>query len=146
MREPLDFQIGKVSSETGVPIDTIRYYEKIGLLEKPPRSEGNFRLYSPETVEKLRFIKKAQAFGLTLSEIKGIMQCSEEGLKPCCDLVRKIFTKKIAEFERKMTELRRMKRGLEGLLSEWVSPKEAEKRRFAVCPQIERELQKKKRR
>lgn len=146
MEEKLGFQIGKVSSETGVPIDTIRYYEKLGLLEKPARSQGNFRLYSPETVEKLLFIKKAQALGLALGEIQGIMQCSEEGLKPCCDLVRKIFTKKIAEFEMKMSELRRMKRGLEGLLVEWVGPKEARKRSFAVCPQIEQEPEKKKRR
>jgi DNA-binding transcriptional MerR regulator len=75
---------------------------------------------------------------LSLREIKEIMECSREGLKPCCDLVRKLFTKKIEEFDSKIRELHQMKRGLEDLLSEWVPAKEARKRSFAVCPQIER--------
>lgn len=133
------FQIGEVAKETETSIDTIRYYEKLGLLEKPERSQGNFRLYPRSAVKKLRFIKKAQTLGLTLEEIKGIMECSEEGLRPCCDLVRKLFTQKVTEFEAKMKELKRMKRDLEALLSEWVSPREARKRSYAVCPQIERE-------
>lgn len=136
------FQIGEAARETGTSIDTVRYYEKVGLLDKPIRSVGGFRLYARETIEKLRFIKKAQALGLTLTEIKGIMQCSKEGLKPCCDLVRRLFTKKIDEFESKIKELQKMKRDLETLLSEWISPKEARKRSYAVCPQIEREPKK----
>jgi MerR family transcriptional regulator, copper efflux regulator len=139
------FQIGEVSKEAGTSIDAVRCYEKWGLLEKPTRSEGGFRLYSKEAIEKLRFIKKAQALGFTLTEIKRIMQCSKEGLKPCCDLVRRLFTKKIEEFESKIKELQRMKKGLETLLSEWISPKEAKKRSYAVCPQIEREPKKKRR-
>ena len=133
------YQIGEVAKASESSIDTIRYYEKLGLLEKPVRSVGGFRLYSRETIDKLRFIKKAQALGLTLGEIKGIMQCSREGLKPCCALVRKLITNKIAEFESKIKELQRMKKDLEALLSEWVSPKEAKKRSYLVCPQIERE-------
>lgn len=143
--EQSQFQIGEVSKEVGTSIDAIRYYEKSGLLEKPSRSEGGFRLYSKETIEKLRFIKKAQALGLTLGEIKSIMQCSKEGLKPCCDLVRKLFTKKIEESESKIKELQRMKKDLETLLSEWISPKEAKKRSYLVCPQIEREPKKRRR-
>jgi len=140
------FQIGEVSKEVRTSIDAIRYYEKSGLLEKPIRSEGGFRLYSKETIGKLRFIKKAQALGLTLGEIKGIMQCSKEGLKPCCDLVRRLFTKKVEEFESKITELEKMKRDLETLLSEWISQKDAKKRSYAVCPQIEREPKTKRKR
>jgi len=139
------FQIGEVARETGASIDTIRYYEKLGLLEKPSRSEGGFRLYLREAIEKLRFIKKAQGLGLTLKEIQGIMRCSEDGLKPCCDLVRRLFTKKITEFESKIKELQRMKRDLEALLSEWIGPKEASKRSYTVCPQIEREPKKRRR-
>jgi DNA-binding transcriptional MerR regulator len=138
-RERGPFQIGEVSKEAGTSIDAVRYYERLGLLEKPIRSEGGFRLYSRETIEKIRFIKKAQALGLTLGEIKGIMQCSKEGLKSCCDLVRRLFTKKVEEFESKIMELERMKKDLKTLLSEWISPKEAKKRSYAVCPQIERE-------
>jgi DNA-binding transcriptional MerR regulator len=137
------FQIGEVSKESGTSIDTVRYYEKLGLLEKPLRSDGGFRLYPRESIEKLRFIKKAQGLGLTLKEIQGIMRCSEEGLKPCCDLVRRLFTKKIDEFEAKIKELQRMKRDLEALLSEWIGPKEARKGPYTVCPQIEREPKRK---
>lgn len=137
------FQIGDAAKAAESSIDTIRYYEKLGLLEKPVRSLGGFRLYPKGAIDKLRFIKKAQVLGLTLGEIKGIMQCSKEGLKPCCDLVRNLFTKKITEFETKIRELQKMKRDLETLLSEWISPKEAKKRSYAVCPQIEREPKKK---
>jgi DNA-binding transcriptional MerR regulator len=136
-------QIGILSKEAGASVDTVRYYEKLGLLEKPVRSVGGFRLYPTETVKKLRFIKKAQALGLTLREIKQIMRFSKRGLKPCCDLVRGIFTKKIGEFESKIGELQRMKRNLERLLSEWVAPRDTKKRSFAVCPQIERTRTKK---
>lgn len=138
------FQIGDVAKAAETSIDTIRYYEKLGLLEKPVRSVGGFRLYPKETIDKLRFIKKAQSLGLTLSEIKRIMRCSEEGLKPCCDLVRKLFTEKITELESKIDELQKMKKNLEALLSEWISPKEAKKRSYTVCPQIERESKKRR--
>lgn len=139
------FQIGEVSKEVRTSIDAIRYYEKLSLLEKPVRSVGGFRLYPRETIDKLRFIKKAQALGLTLGEIKGIMQCSKEGLKPCCDLVRKLFTEKIEDFETKIRELQKMKMDLESLLSEWISPREAKKHTYTVCPQIERESKRKRR-
>ena len=138
-------QIGEVARESGTPVDTIRYYEKTGLIEKPSRSEGGFRKYAGESVEKLRFIRKAQSLGFSLREIKGIIQCSKEGLKPCCNLVRKLFTGKILEFEGKIKELERMKRELESLLFDWVSPKEAKKKSYAVCPQIEREPKKQRR-
>lgn len=132
-------QIGEITKKTGTSVDTVRYYEKQGLLDKPARSDGGFRLYPEETIQKLRFIKKAQELGLTLKEIKGIMRRSQEGLKPCCSLVRGLFTDKIKEFESKIKELQQMKRNLEGLLSHWVRTGEARKGSYAVCPQIERE-------
>lgn len=138
-------QIGEVVRESGISVDTIRYYEKTGLIEKPIRSEGGFRKYTRESVEKLRFIRKAQSLGFSLREIKGIIQCSQEGLKPCCHLVRKLFTRKVSEFETKIQELERMKSELESLLSDWVSPKEAKKKTYAVCPQIERQPKKNRR-
>lgn len=138
------YQIGEVAKASETSVDTVRYYEKIRLLEKPNRSSGGYRLYSKEAIDKLRFIKKAQSLGLVLNEIKSIMQCSEEGLKPCCDLVRKLFSKKITGFESKIRDLDRMKGDLEALLAEWINPREAKKSSYAVCPQIER--QRKKRR
>ena len=130
-------QIGRVAKKSGVPIDTIRYYEKMGLLKTPERSEGGFRKYPEKTTEQLRFIKRAQDMGFTLREIKDVMQCSETGLKPCCDLVRRLLEKKLGEFEIKIKDLQRMRKNLKSLLSEWVPLKEAKRRTYTVCPQIE---------
>jgi len=139
-------QIGDLARNTETSVHTIRYYEKEHLLEKSQRSDGGFRLYSNEAIERLKFIRKAQQFGLSLSEIKKIIQCSQEGLKPCCSLVKKLFEEKIQEFEEKIAELTQMKANLEKLLSEWIPLTEAKRRSYAVCPQIEKEPKVKKRR
>ena len=120
------YLIGEVSRESRVPKKTVRYYEEIGLLYPPVRTGSNYRLYGRETIEKLKFIKKAQGLGLTLSEIKGIIQYSKEGLGPCCKLVRQLFTKKIQALESNIKEMHRMRRELKTLLSRWIS---AERRR-----------------
>lgn len=113
-------QIGQVSKRSGTPIDTIRYYEKEGLLKRPARSEGGFRLYPQEAVDQLVFIQKAQEFGLTLKEIKKIMCCGDKGLEPCCDMTVDLFSRKIKEFEKKIDELQRMKKKLKTVLGGWV--------------------------
>lgn len=139
-------QIGEVAKEAKTSVDTIRFYEKLGLLSRAPRSPGGFRLYSRDSIDKLKFIRKAQELGLNLSEIKSIIQCSQQGLTPCCDLVRQLFARKIRDFTAKIEELQEMKRNLETLLSEWIPPGKAKKKVYAVCPQIEKEPKKKKRR
>jgi len=131
------FQIGQVAQEGGVSVHTIRYYEKLGLLGKTIRSNGGFRLYSEATIEKLRFIKKAQEYGFTLAEIRQIMRESNKGLGSCCDYVGKLFRNKLDELEAKSRELNRMRMGLKELLKGWIPLKEAKKKSFAVCPQIE---------
>ena len=140
------YQIGEVSSETGVSIDTIRYYEKEGLLKQPLRSEGGFRKYPRETVERIRFIRKAQSFGLTLAEIRGIMRESEKGLEKCCGHVNKVLARKLVELESKIKELQGMKKGLKTLIKTWVPLKEAKARSYSVCPQFEKPPRKTSRR
>ncbi len=116
-------QIGQVAQKSGTSIDTIRYYEKEGLLNEPSRSEGGFRIYPKEAVDQLEFIRKAQAMGLTLKEIKKITCCGDKGLGPCCDLTVDLFTAKIDEFEGKIQELQGMKKKLKSVLGEWVGKK-----------------------
>lgn len=145
-RSKKTMHIGDLAQRAGASIHTIRYYEEEGLLEKPQRSDGRFRLYSNEAVERLKFIRKAQQLGLSLSEIKKIIRCSQEGLKPCCSMVKKVFEEKIKEFERKIAELTEMKANLEKLLAEWIPLSQAKRRSYAVCPQIEKEPKVKKRR
>jgi DNA-binding transcriptional MerR regulator len=116
-------QIGQVARKSGVSIDTIRYYEKEGLLKKPSRSEGGFRIYPKEAVDQLVFIRKAKVMGLTLKEIKKITCCGDKGLGPCCDLTVDLFTAKIDEFENKIQELQGMKKKLKSVLGGWVGKK-----------------------
>lgn len=119
MKNPSSHQIGAVAAATGLSIHTIRYYEKLGLIERPERSSGGFRMYSDSIIEKILFIKKAQSFGLTLEEISKIMICSHKGLHPCCSMITEIFTEKINEFETKIKDLQKMKRRLKRLVSGW---------------------------
>ena len=113
------FQIGEVSRRAKVSIHTIRFYEKQGLMEKPARSEGGFRLYGADTVQRLLFIQKAKDFGLTLEEIKRITCCGDKGLGPCCDLTVKLFNRKVRELEVKVEELNQTKHRIRGMLAGW---------------------------
>jgi len=136
--------IGELSKRTEVPVKTIRYYEDFGILDKPKRTSSDYRIYTQRDVDKLLFIKKAKDLGLKLSEIKEIISCAEEGLKPCCGIVRDLFTKKIKEYENKITELNAAKNRLEEKLNKWINPKQAKKMEYSICPQIENEGRNKK--
>jgi DNA-binding transcriptional MerR regulator len=75
--------IGRLAERSGVPISTLRYYERLGLLRPQRRSEGGFRIYGEEAVERLRFIKSAQALGIPLRDVRRILAVRDEGLAPC---------------------------------------------------------------
>ncbi len=117
------FKIGAVARKAKTSIHTIRYYEKLGLLAGPARSQGGFRLYGEETVQRLLFIQKAKEFGLTLEEIEKITCCGEKGLGPCCDMTVKLFNGKIRELEGRVRELNRTKKKIRGLVSGWAGKK-----------------------
>jgi len=136
--------IGELSKRTGIRINTIRFYEHQGLLDPPRRTVSGYRLYEPETLEKLLFIKKAQRFGLTLGEIRTVIQNSKKGIGPCCDHVRKLIDKKVAEFDQTIKELHEMKRGLRTLIQKWMPVQEAKRQHYVVCPQIETDRQRRK--
>ncbi len=129
--------IGSLSRQTGVPIRTIRFYEEAGLLPSSGRRPSGYRVYTEQDLEKLRFIRQAKRFGLTLKEIRSIMRCSRRGLTPCCDYVRQLFSRKIEEFEGKIAELTATRDRLKERLRQWVNPATAKRGGYAVCPQIE---------
>lgn len=134
---PNDLLIGDLSRQTGVSIRTIRFYGQEGLLPPTDRRSSGYRVYTARDAEKLRFIQQAKRFGLTLKEIRSVMQCSRQGLQPCCDLVRRLFNQKITELEGKIVELTQTRNRLRERLRRWVGPKEAGRRGYTVCPQIE---------
>src|SRR5438132_5623211 len=96
-------RIGAVAEAAGVGVQTLHYYERLGLLPKPERSAANYRLYSPEAIRRVRFIKKAQAVGLTLEETKQILDLKDHGRGPCHRVVE-LGRKHLREIEARLKQ------------------------------------------
>jgi len=105
---------GEIAKQGRVNIETIRYYERRGLLPKPPRSASGYRLFSPEDARRVRFIKQAQELGFSLDEIQELLalRVSSKGTQ---GEVRKLAEAKIADIDEKMKSLCSMKNALERL-------------------------------
>jgi MerR family mercuric resistance operon transcriptional regulator len=101
--------IGRVARGAGLAIDTVRYYEREGLIEKPARSAAGYRHYGPEVVARLRFIRQAKELGFTLSEIRELLALKVAPGKSCAD-VKARAEAKIADVEQRVAQLNRMKR------------------------------------
>ena len=99
---------GEVAERANVNIQTVRYYERRGLLPEPPRSSGGFRQYSPEHVSRIRFIKRAQDLGFTLEEARELLELR---VTPDADRadVRAVAEEKIDEVEAKIRDLQRIR-------------------------------------
>src|SRR6266446_546046 len=111
-------KIGEVAKRAEVGVETLRYYERLGLLGSPRRTEAGYRLYSAAIFARLDFIRKAQAMGFTLEEIARIIQESETGESPCAD-VRRIARRKLDELDRRLKQLRQYRDELARTLTEW---------------------------
>ena len=126
-------QIGAIAKESGIPIKTIRYYEELGLLESSGRTEGGFRLFSADIINRLSFIKRSQGLGLSLSEIKEFLSIHDQGELPCTHVKVKLQDK-IAEVDRQVQQLLTLRSDLEALLvGEPLISENAE----TICPIIE---------
>lgn len=117
-RDEDSLKVGTVAKEAGVGVQTLHYYERLGLLPKPRRSAANYRLYSPETVRRVGFIKKAQAVGLTLEETKQILDLKDHGRAPCHQVVE-LGKKHLQEIDARLAQLRTFHRLLARSVSEW---------------------------
>ena len=97
-------QIGVLAASTDVTTKAIRYYESIGVLDEPARTESGYRSYGPEAIERLQFIKQAQLSGLALTEIKSILEIKDEGGQSC-EHTRDLLKSHLDELDRKIIEL-----------------------------------------
>lgn len=104
-------RIGRVASSAGLPTDTVRYYEREGLLEKPTRTSAGYRQYSADAVARLRFIRQAKELGFALSEIRELLMLRVAPGKSCND-VKTRAEAKIADIEQRIAHMNRMKRAL----------------------------------
>ncbi len=103
--------IGQVARRAGVGVETVRFYEREGLLEEPPRRASGYRQYSEQVVKRLHFIKHAQKLGFSLKEITELLLLRVDG-QTSCEEVKGRTEAKIAEVERKLIELQRMRQAL----------------------------------
>ena len=124
------FAIGVLSRRSGVNIETIRYYERAGLLAKPARSAGGFRLYAAADAARLGFIRRARDLGFTLDDVRRLLDLAD-GRSQSCRRVQKIAEGHLADVRTKLADLRRMERALSG------SVRSCAEGRLADCPLLE---------
>jgi len=101
--------IGELSRRTGVNIETIRYYEKIKMLQPPPRTEGGRRVYGPAETRVLVFIRRGRELGFGLEDIRALLDLAGPGKASCAD-VRKIAAYHLDDIRTKIADLRKLER------------------------------------
>ncbi len=105
--------IGKLSDRTGVKIETIRYYEKIGLMPQPPRKQSGHRIYGIELAQRLRFIKRGRELGFSLENIRGLLGLEDK--QPSCAQVYDISTEHLTEVRQRIADLKKLERTLSAI-------------------------------
>ena len=129
--------IGTLARQAGLPIQTIRYYEQLGLLPKPQRSASGYRLYGDEAVDRLVFIKKAQNLGLRLQDIREILELADRGRCPCGH-VQTLLKKRLHELQQKIDDLRLIERRVTSAIRSGC-PTNFRPKGKAICPTIDRQ-------
>ena len=123
--------IGEVAREAGVNIQTLRYYERRGLLQAPKRSEGGHRQYPAESVRHVRFIKRAQDLGFTLKEVEELIALRQTRGRDRSQ-IRRLASAKLADVDQKLGRLRAMRKAVSTLLESCACRGEA-----LECPILE---------
>jgi MerR family mercuric resistance operon transcriptional regulator len=99
-----NMQIGQLAKRTALTVDAIRFYEKRGLLPKPARTEGRFRLYSNDDIERLNFVRQMRVLGFSLREIRELTDLRTDKIE-ACESMRDLLKRKLVEVRRKLREL-----------------------------------------
>lgn len=117
-RERTHLLSGELARLAGVSSDTLRHYERVGVLPRPPRTESGYRRYPPSSVDRVRLIRRALAIGFSLDELRRLLQVRERGGAPCRK-VRDLAASKLAQTEERIAELEALRDQLRGLLRDW---------------------------
>lgn len=128
--------IGRAAKEAGVSVQAVRYYERLGLLPTAHRTPTGYRVYGPEAVDRLRFIKQAQALGFSLDEIREILRLRYEGRSPC-ECVRKLLQKRLETIEHQIKQLVRFRHDLRKTLERSKRLPHLPHAASAICPLIQ---------
>lgn len=122
--------IGRLAAAGGCTVQTVRYYEQIGLLPQPVRSAGNQRLYAPAVAERLAFVRHARELGFPVEAVRDLLRLADDPERPCDDADR-IARMHLADIERRMARLAALKAELERMVAR------CEGGRIAECRVIE---------
>jgi len=107
-----------LAQQTGVSTDTLRHYERMKLLAKPPRTAAGYRQYSPESVDRVRMIRRAIAMGFRIEELARILRVRDNGGAPCRQ-VHALAVGKLADLDRQIEELTTLRSELHAILARW---------------------------
>ena len=124
MRE--EFKIGTLAERTHCQAETIRYYEREGLLPEPPRSRGNYRLYGSAHIERLSFIRHCRSLDMTLDEIRALLDFCDAPQRNCAE-VSSLLDEHIHHVADRIAQLKRLERQLKELRSLCASPGQADR-------------------
>lgn len=110
-------KIGELARATTTKVETIRFYEKIGLLAEPGRTDGNYRVYGREHLARLSFVRRARDLGFTLDQVRALLALSDDRDRPC-GAVDAVARQHLGEIDRKIADLRALRRELDDLISQ----------------------------
>ncbi len=108
--------ISKLAELTGSNIETIRYYERIGVMPKPGRTSGGHRFYTPDQIKRLRFIRRTRELGFTLDEVRNLLRLVDENSYTCDD-IRDIVSAHLTKMRGKIKDLRRLEKSLREMVA-----------------------------
>ncbi|MBS2009901.1 MAG: MerR family DNA-binding protein [Cyanobacteria bacterium SZAS TMP-1] len=129
--------VGIVAKQLGVSSQTVHWYEAQGLIASPERTGSGYRIYSPSTIEQLRFVRKALSIGFSVDEIRAIINARQRGHEPC-DMVLALLQKKIDDVNSQIETLSEVRSDLQRLQSTWLKNSSHEKHTAVlICPLIE---------
>ena len=132
-------QIGELAKETRVTVQTVRFYERRGLMPQPLRRESGYRDFGEGDLRRLEFIRQAKGLGFSLQEIRDILQTRERGQCPCTD-VSKMAERHLAAAEAEIVRLQRFRRELRQALGTWKQKPTRNLPANAICVLIERTM------
>ena len=115
-RDP-DLAIGELAARAAMTRDALRYYERLGMIAPVRRTSGGFRVYAPDIVERLQFIKQVQLHGMTLAEIRGLLRLDARRGSQCRQ-VQQFLQNKLTDLDSRAAQLRKFRRALKGYLAQ----------------------------
>lgn len=111
------FTISQLAKAADIPTTTVRYYERIGLVEPEGRSQGNYRLYGKESLKKMKFVRAAQAVGFTLEDVKALL-ADDTGEAPTCGNVQGLIEARLTDIEERLKDMRHVRKVLKSALEQ----------------------------